>query len=235
MTSHAILLVEDEHFTRELVSMALQGAGYRVTAVADGEAALREIDRQRPDLAILDVRLPGMDGWELCQQFRSRMDVPVIFLTSLRDDEYVVKGLRAGGDDYLVKPFAPLVLVAHVEAVLRRAGGSTTAAPVRLPGLTIDLARGNVERDGCTVHLTATELRMLSALARHRGTTLTARQLLSDANGYAVTEREARPVVKVHVRNLRQKLEPEPEAPRHVLTVRGLGYMLAPAAVASRT
>jgi DNA-binding response OmpR family regulator len=229
----AILLVEDENFTRELVSVTLQGAGYRVIAVADGESAVRELDRQYPDLAILDVRLPGMDGWELCQQLRTRADVPVIFLTSLRDDEYVVKGLRAGGDDYLVKPFSPLVLVAHVEAVLRRSTGGPAAEPVRLPGLAIDLVKQTVQRDGQGVHLTATELRILLALARRRGQTLSARQLLSDANDYHVTEREARPIVKVHVRNLRQKIEEEPDAPRHVLTVRGLGYMLAPDAVAS--
>lgn len=231
--TQAILIVEDENFTRELISVALQGAGYRVTAVGDAEAALRVLERQVPDLAILDVRLPGMDGWDLCQQLRARGDFPVIFLTSLRDDEYVVKGLRAGGDDYLVKPFSPLVLVAHVEAVLRRTSGAAATHPMELPGLTIDPARSRVERDGTRVHLTATELKILAALARHRGTTLSARQLLSDANGYHVTEKEARPVVKVHVRNLRQKIEPVPEEPRYVLTVRGLGYMLSSAIAAS--
>ncbi len=226
----SILLVEDETFTRELVSVALQGAGYRTVAVSDAEAALRSLDRQYPDLAVLDVRLPGMNGLDLCQQIRLRADVPVIFLTALGDDDDIVKGLRSGGDDYLIKPFSPLVLVAHVEAVLRRASGRSTVQPVRLPGLTIDLVQSTVEHDGHPVHLTATEFRILAALARHPGTTLTARQLLSDANGYYVTEPEARPVVKVHIRNLRQKIEDDPQQPRFVMTVRGLGYMLAAAA-----
>ena len=227
--SQSVLLVEDESFTRELVSMALQGAGYQTIAVNDAETALRAIERQYPDIAILDVRLPGMDGMSLCQELRSQADFPVIFLTSLRDDEHIVKGLRAGGDDYLVKPFSPLVLVAHVEAVLRRAAGASASQPVRLPGLTIDLIHSNVEREGHKVRLTATEFRILAALTRHRGVTLSARQLLTDVSGYSVTEQEARPLVKVHVRNLRQKIEPTPEEPRYVLTIRGQGYMLCPA------
>ena len=220
----SILVVEDEAFTRQLVSVALQATGYRVSDAADGEAALRTASREHPDLALLDVKLPGMDGWELCRRLREAQELPVIFLTALGDDEHIVKGLRAGGDDYLVKPFSPAVLVARVEAVLRRAAGSRTQM-LTLGDLAVDLASGKVERDGRSISLTATELKILTTLARRPGTMVSAQQLVAEIQGHHLTEREARPLMKVHVRNLRQKIEESPDQPRHIITVRGLGYM----------
>jgi len=220
----SILVVEDEAFTRQLVRVALQATGYRVSDAADAEAALRAASDERPDLALLDVKLPGMDGWELCRRLREAQELPVIFLTALGDDEYVVKGLRAGGDDYLVKPFSPAVLVARVEAVLRRAAGPRTQT-MTLGDLTIDLTTGKIERDGRTIMLTATELKILTTLARQPGAMVSAQQLVAEIQGHHITEREARPLMKVHVRNLRQKIEESPEQPRHIITVRGLGYM----------
>ncbi|MGE3268948.1 MAG: response regulator [Chloroflexota bacterium] len=225
MSKHtSILVVEDEAFTRQLISVALQATGYRVLDAADGESALLAMERERPDLALLDVRLPGIDGWELCRRLRESREMPIIFLTALGDDEDIVKGLRAGGDDYLVKPFSPAVLVAHVEAVLRRTAGPAPQK-IELGDLTVDLASGAVERDGRTLHLTATELRILSTLARRPGVMISAQQLIAEIQGLHLTDREARPLVKVHVRNLRQKIEEFPEQPRHVITVRGMGYM----------
>ena len=223
--SASILVVEDEAFTRQLVSVALQATGYRVSDAADGESALRAARDEQPDLALLDVKLPGIDGWELCRRLRETRELPVIFLTALGDDEDIVKGLRAGGDDYLVKPFSPAVLVARVEAVLRRTAGPR-AQTLTLGALNVDLGSGKVERDGRTITLTATELKILTTLARQPGTMVSAQQLVAEIQGHHITEREARPLMKVHVRNLRQKIEETPEQPRHIITVRGLGYML---------
>lgn len=220
----SILVVEDEAFTRQLICVALQATGYTVRDAPDAESALQLAAEERPDLALLDVRLPGMDGWELCSRLRESQELPVIFLTALGDDEHIVKGLRAGGDDYLVKPFSPAVLIARVEAVMRRAAGPRSHQ-MQLGNMTVDLASGRVERDGRAVTLTATELRILSALARRPGVMISAQQLVAEIQGHHIPEREARPLMKVHVRNLRMKIEEFPDQPRHIITVRGLGYM----------
>jgi DNA-binding response OmpR family regulator len=178
------------------------------------------------DLAVLDVGLPDMSGWQLCEQVRSTLDLPILFLTARRSETDIVRGLRVGADDYLVKPFAPAVLAARVEAILRRVGPRTEAEPVCLPGLTIDVGRGTVLRDDVPVALTASELRILATLARQQGGVADARQLALEAQGYDLSKVEASRLIKVHVSNLRQKLEPDPRIPRYILTVRGIGYRL---------
>ncbi len=224
--ARSVLVVEDEAFTRELISTSLRRAGYRVIAVEDGASALRVIRGGAPDIAILDVGLPDMNGWQLCEQVRTSVDLPVLFLTARRSETDIVRGLRSGADDYLVKPFAPAVLAARVEAILRRAGPRTMAQPVNLPGLTIDVGRGTVSRDNVPVQLTASELRILATLAREQGAVADARQLALEAQGYDLSKSEASKLIKVHVSNLRQKLEPDPKNPRYILTVRGIGYRL---------
>jgi len=221
-----VLVVEDEAHVRELVSYTLQGAGYRVVAVDDGESALREVSRTTPQLIVLDVRLPGIDGWEVCRRVRDQSNVPILILTALTEDESLVRGLRLGADDYLGKPFSPVVLAARVQALLRRAGTATLQQRVMLRGLSIDLTSAEVRRDDQPVHLTPTEFRLLASLARRPGQVIGPSELMRLAQGYEVPEREAQEIVKVHVRHLRHKIEPRIEQPRYVLTVRGMGYML---------
>ena len=226
-----VLLVEDEAFTRQLVSAALGTAGYRVTAVGDAAAAIKSARSILPDIAILDVGLPDMSGWQLCERLRAEDSVPVLFLTARASDSDIVRGLRVGADDYLVKPFSPAVLVARVEAVLRRSTRRPAGRAIRLPGLTIDVGRASVERDGTSVSLTASELRILAALTQQPGSVLDARQLALATQGYDLPHGEASRLIKVHISNLRQKLEPDPKRPSYILTVRGVGYRLnAPSA-----
>jgi two-component system, OmpR family, response regulator MtrA len=221
-----VLVVEDEPHVRELVSWTLQGAGYRVNSVADGESALREARASPPDVVVLDIRLPGMDGWEVCRRIRERSSVPILIMTALADDQSHVKGLRLGADDYVGKPFSPMVLAARVQALLRRAAPATTQQVIRLRGLTIDPARGEVLRGDELVRLTPTEFRMLLALAQRAGKIVAPHELLRLAQRHAVSEGEAQDIVKVHVRHLRNKLELNSDRPRYIVTVRGMGYML---------
>ena len=224
--AETVLVVEDEPHVRELVSYALQGAGYRVRSVADGESALREARQVFPDLVVLDIRLPGIDGWEVCRRIRQQSNVPILMMTALAEDESLVKGLRLGADDYVAKPFSPMVLAARVQALLRRAAPSSMQRQVNLRGMTIDLASAEVRRDDEVIHLTPTEFRLLAALARRPGQVVAPSELMRLAQGYDVPEREAQEIVKVHVRHLRHKIEPQVDRPRYVLTVRGMGYML---------
>jgi two-component system, OmpR family, response regulator MtrA len=175
---------------------------------------------------VLDIRLPGIDGWEVCRRIREQSNVPILMMTALAEDESHVKGLRLGADDYVGKPFSPMVLAARVQALLRRAAPATTQRPIVLRGLTIDPAKGEVRRGDEIVRLTPTEFHLLLALARRAGQVVAPHELLRLAHGHAVPEREAQEIVKVHVRHLRHKLEPQVERPRYILTVRGMGYML---------
>jgi two-component system response regulator MtrA len=224
--SELVLVVEDESYVRELVSYTLQGAGYRVYSVGDGESALRQMQQTTPDLVVLDIRLPGMDGWEVCRQIRRDSNVPILIMTALAEDESHVKGLRLGADDYVAKPFSPMVLAARVQALLRRAAPTLSQRPIRLRGLTIDVGSHEVSRDDEPVHLTPTEFRILATLAQRPGQAIASRELMRDAQGYDVSDHDAQEIVKVHVRHLRHKIEPQPDQPRYVLTVRGMGYML---------
>jgi two-component system response regulator MtrA len=224
--SELVLVVEDEAHVRELVSYTLQGAGYRVRSVADGESALVETRQAAPDLVVLDIRLPGIDGWEVCRQIRQESNVPILMMTALAEDESLVKGLRLGADDYVAKPFSPVVLAARVQALLRRATQTEKPRLITMRGLTIDLASAQVVRDGEVVHLTPTEFRMIAALARRPGQVVAARELLRIAQGHDASDRDSQEIVKVHIRHLRLKIEPQIDRPRYVLTVRGMGYML---------
>jgi two-component system response regulator MtrA len=221
-----VLVVEDEAHVRELVSYTLQGAGYRVQAAANGALALESARRSPPDLVLLDIRLPDFDGWEVCQRLRAESDVPILIITALADDESLVKSLRLGADDYISKPFSPMVLAARVQALLRRAAPKTQTRLIELHGLTLDLASAEVRRGDTVVHLTPTEFRLLAALARRPGQVVSPGELMRLAQGYDVPERDAQEIVKVHVRHLRHKIEPQLDHPRYVLTVRGMGYML---------
>lgn len=225
---HSLLLVEDEPYIRELISHTLRGAGHRVHEAVDGPSALRLLESERVDLVVLDIRLPGMDGWEVCRQIRARRELPVLFLSALDSEDAVVRGLRLG-DDYLTKPFSPAILAARVQALLRRASPLATRQQlVRLKGLSVNLASAEVRRGDQPVRLTPTEFRVLATLARSSGQIVAATEIMRAAQGYDLPQAEAQDIVKVHVRHLRQKIEPDPVHPRYVLTVRSMGYMLNP-------
>src|SRR5215472_5846313 len=164
-----VLVIEDEAHVQELVSYTLQGAGYRVLVVDRGLSALDAARRAAPDLVVLDIRLPDVDGWEVCRRLRAESDVPILIMTALAEDESLVKGLRLGADDYMSKPFSPVVLTARVQALLRRAAPAPKSRLIEMRGLTLDLGSAEVRRGEGVVHLTPTEFRLLAALARRPG------------------------------------------------------------------
>ncbi|MFN3928536.1 MAG: response regulator [Thermoflexus sp.] len=220
-----ILLVEDEPRMRQVVRAYLEQAGFRVIAVGDGPSALHAFRREQPDLIVLDLMLPGMDGFEVCRAIRRESGVPIIILTARIEEEDRVVGLELGADDYITKPFSPRELVARVRAVLRRAQGELAPpAIIRVGDLTIDLERREVRVGDREVRLTPTEFELLAALARHPGRVFTRLQLLERIQGVAYEGYER--TVDAHIKNLRQKIEPDPKNPQYVLTVYGVGYKL---------
>ncbi len=225
---YIILLVEDEAPVAKGVRYALEAEGWRVVWSPDAADALRQVATAPPALAILDVRLPGMGGLELCREIRRTYTFPVMFLTARDEEVDRVLGLELGADDYLTKPFAVRELVARVRALLRRAYGEYAAAAVgtiTLGEIVIDSERRRVTRSGRSVNLTATEFDLLLALARHPGRVLSREALLR-----AVRDDEAfvgdETTVTVHIRHLRAKLEERPDEPQYIVTVRGVGYTI---------
>jgi DNA-binding response OmpR family regulator len=226
--SATILVVDDEPRYVRWITVNLQGSGYRVLTAADGQAALDATARDRPDLVLLDIGLPILDGLEVCRRVREFSIVPIIMLTARAADADKVAGLDAGADDYLAKPFGPEELLARVRAALRRAryAEAPAGAPVlRQAGLAIDYARCEVRRDGELVALTPTEYRLLVQLARHAGRVLLPADLLTAVWGPEY--REETQHVRLYVSRLRRKIEPDPEHPRYLLTKPGIGYLFA--------
>jgi two-component system, OmpR family, response regulator len=215
-----VVVVEDENAVRDAVARALHDEGLTVSAFADYPDA-DVVLAGAPDLAVLDVMLPGGDGLELARRLRARRDLPIIFLTARDTVEDRLAGFRLGADDYLVKPFALEELLARVRAVLRRSG--RLGAPLEAGEVLIDEQAGLASRNGHDLALTPTELRLLAFLVRHRGMVLSKPQLLTQVWGYDAYDPN---VVEVHVSALRRKLERH--GPRILDTVRGLGYRLAP-------
>ena len=219
------LIVEDDPDIVELVTHYLARDGFQVEAVGDGRAALAQLRRAEPDLLILDLQLPGLDGLAICREIRSQprtRDLPVIMLTARGDEADRIVGLELGADDYVVKPFSPKELMARVRAVLRRAEQPAESAPVaRIGELAVDRERHTARWQGQLVHLTAKEFALLLALVDARGRVLSRQQLLENVWGYSYAEGTR--TVDVHVRRLREKL---PGIARSILTVKGLGYRL---------
>ncbi len=225
MDSRRILVVDDEKNIRKIVTSYLRAEGFDVSEAADGEEALAAFDRLDPDLVILDVMMPGIDGIETLRRLRVKSDVYVIMLTARAEEMDRVVGLSVGADDYVTKPFGAKELVARVKAVLRRARFDVAATPddvIHLDGLVVDVARHEVRRDGETVELTALEFELLAALAGSPGRVFSRRQLLERVWGWDFVGDER--VVDVHVRNLRKALGDDATDPRWVATVRGVGY-----------
>jgi DNA-binding response OmpR family regulator len=217
-----ILVVDDEPPIVELVRGYLERDGYEVLVAADGPSAIQSARAVGPDVIILDLMLPGLDGIEVCRQVRTFSDAYILMLTARAEEVDRIVGLSVGADDYLVKPFSPRELVARVKALLRRPRTSVAAT---LPaGLEIDEARHQVRIDGTLVELTATEFGILAALARDPGVVVSRSALLDRVWGPAFVGDDH--LVDVHVANLRRKLVDDPAAPRFVETVRAVGYRL---------
>ncbi|HEX4897168.1 MAG TPA: response regulator transcription factor [Candidatus Limnocylindrales bacterium] len=229
-----ILVVDDEPKIVQLARDYLEHAGFAVVTAADGRAALDLIGAAAPDLVVLDLGLPEIDGLEVTRRLRRDGEIPIVMLTARDDELDKLLGLELGADDYLTKPFSPRELVARVRAVLRRteSGREAHAGPsgrpdplLRAGDVTIDVDRMRVDAGGRQVELTPTEFQLLVALARRPGRILTRSQLLDAVHGVAFESYER--AIDTHVKNLRRKLEPDPRVPRYVLTVHGVGYRFA--------
>lgn len=224
MTKEKILVVDDEKQIVDIVRAYLEKDGYRVVAAYDGRQALELAARERPALLVLDLMLPEMSGWDVMRSLRQTSDVPVIILTARDDPTDKVVGLELGADDYVVKPFEPKELLARVRAVLRRLRPPETREIITVGDLTVDPGRYEVRLGDRRIDLTPTEFALLQLMARHPGMVYTRLQLLEAIHGDAYEGYER--AVDSHVKNLRQKLEPDPRRPRYVLTVHGVGYRL---------
>jgi DNA-binding response OmpR family regulator len=220
-----ILSVEDDERIRTAVKLALEDEGWTVEEADTGEEALNAFQRQPSDVVLIDIMLPGIDGFDVCRAIRRASDVPIVMVTARADTHDVVAGLEAGADDYLTKPFAPKELSARIRALLRRARSSDSgSAHLRFGDLEIIPDEGVVRRSGEEIHLTKTEFRLLVELASSPGRVFSRETLLERVWGYGYFG-DGR-LVDVHVRRLRTKVEADPANPRHVVTVRGLGYKL---------
>ena len=220
-----ILAVEDDERIRSAVKLALEDEGWIVDEAESGEQAIELFQRSSPDVVLIDIMLPGIDGFELCRTLRRTSAVPVVMVTARNDTHDIVAGLEAGADDYLTKPFAPKELSARIRALLRRIRpGAPGHARSVFGDLELIPDEGKVLREGDEVHLTKTEFRLLCELAESPGKVLSREALLDKVWGYDYFG-DGR-LVDVHIRRLRTKVENDPANPRHVVTVRGLGYRL---------
>ena len=223
-----VLLVEDDERIRTSLRLALEDEGYEIDETDSGEAALEAFARRAADVVLIDVMLPGIDGFETCRSLRRESDVPIIMVTARTDTHDVVAGLEAGADDYVTKPLVPKELSARMRALLRRvrAPDNNAGRELRFGDLEIRPEEGVVRRGEEEVHLTRTEFRLLCELARSPSRVFSREVLLETVWGYGYFG-DGR-LVDVHVRRLRTKIEEDPSNPRHVVTVRGLGYKLQP-------
>jgi DNA-binding response OmpR family regulator len=220
-----ILAVEDDERIRSALKLALEDEGWTVEAAASGEDAIEAFERNAADVVLIDIMLPGIDGFELCRTIRRASDVPIVMVTARNDTHDVVAGLEAGADDYLTKPFAPKELSARIRALLRRIRPVQVGHERLVFGdLEVIPEEGKVIKAGDEVHLTKTEFRLLCELALNRGKVFSREELLDRVWEYDYFG-DGR-LVDVHIRRLRTKVEADPANPRHVVTVRGLGYRL---------
>ena len=218
-----VLLVEDAQAIVENLTGFLKEEGFRVTAVSGQTDALEALEAQEFALVLLDVTLAQGNGYSTCTAIKSRLDIPVIFLTALGDEFSVVTGLDMGADDYISKPFRPRELVSRMKSVLRRSGKSQPV--VKIGDLSVDMVKGTVEKSGKEVYLSAMEYRLLLIFLNHRGMVLTRSVLLEeiwDAAGEFVNDN----TLTVYIKRLREKIEDNPAEPKILLTVRGIGYRL---------
>jgi DNA-binding response OmpR family regulator len=224
-TKQTLLVVDDDARLLRLVRVNLEKAGYNVVTASSGAAALEQFDLELPDAMVVDVTMPGMDGFTLTQRIREASNVPIIMLTAMGEQSQKVRGLELGADDYITKPFDPDELVARIKALLRRtqsSGGAETQHVVQAGGLTIDFLKRKVEYDGETIKLTPTEYKLLQQLAQQSGKVIPHSDLLSKVWGPEY--RDETGYLWVYIRSLRQKLEKDPSNPQFILSEPGFGY-----------
>jgi len=226
MSKGRVLIVDDDTALAEMLGIVLRGEGYEPTLCADGDSALAMFREHKPDLVLLDLMLPGLDGIDVCRAIRAESGVPIVMLTAKTDTIDIVVGLESGADDYVVKPFKPKELVARIRARLRRPLDDLPEQ-LQIGDVGIDVAGHSVKRDGQSIALTPLEFDLLVALARKPWQVFTREVLLEQVWGYRHSA-DTR-LVNVHVQRLRSKIERDPESPEVVLTVRGVGYKAGPA------
>ena len=222
-----VLVVEDDNSIATLTRLQLESKGYVVTVAHNGTEGLRLAYAWQPDLVILDIMMPDMDGWTVCQRLREMSDVPIVFVTAVGQERNIVRGLQLGADDYIVKPFSTKELLARIEAVLRRRGREPTELPQHYTNrwLSVDMETRQVKVDSQVIELSPIEFRLLATLIRNEGKVLTHQFLLEQVWG--PTYKDERHYLKLYIWYLRQKLEKDPNHPRLFLTERGVGYRLA--------
>ena len=222
MAGKRVLVVDDDAKTVELVKLYLNRDGYKVLTAYNGVEALRLAREGHPDLIVLDLMLPGIDGFEVCRTLRDESDVPIIMLTARTTDQDKLTGLGLGADDYVTKPFSPKELAARIRAVLRRLPGERGPAEIKRGEITVNFFKHEASLAGRALNLTTVEFKLLGVLVKEPGRVFSREQLIEKALGYDFEGFDR--TIDVHILNLRRKLEPDPIHPRYIKTVYGAGY-----------
>ena len=225
MPGKKVLVVDDDVKTVELVKLYLNRDGYRVLTAYDGVEALRLAREGHPDLIVLDLMLPGIDGLEICRTLRNESDVPIIMLTARTTDEDKLRGLDMGADDYVTKPFSPRELAARIRAVIRRLPGERGPDEISHGKLTLNFLKHEAYFDDNPLNLTSVEFKLLGVFAKEPGRVFSRAQLIEKAIGHDFEGFDR--TIDVHILNLRLKLEPDPRKPRYIETIYGVGYKLS--------
>ena len=225
MTGKKVLVVDDDAKTAELVKLYLNRDGYRVLTAYDGIEALQMARENYPDLIVLDLMLPGIDGLEICRILRTESDVPIIMLTAKTTDQDKLTGLSLGADDYVTKPFSPRELAARVRTVLRRLPGERGPAEIKHGDITVNFLKHEASLSGIPLNLTSIEFKILGVLAKEPGRVFSRAQLIEKALGYDFEGFDR--TIDVHILNLRRKLERDPRKPGYIRTAYGAGYKLS--------
>jgi DNA-binding response OmpR family regulator len=222
MSGKKVLVVDDDAKAVELVKLYLSRDGYKVVTANEGYEAVRQVAEARPDLIVLDLMLPGLDGMEICRRIRQESDIPIIMLTARSTDEDKLAGLGIGADDYVTKPFSPRELAARVRTVLRRLPGERGPDEIRHGKLVLNFRKHEASLSDAPLNLTPVEFKLLGVFVREPGRVFSREQLIEEAMGYDFEGFNR--TIDVHILNLRRKLEPDPTRPRYIKTVYGAGY-----------
>jgi DNA-binding response OmpR family regulator len=225
MAGKRVLVIDDDEKTVELVKLYLNRDGYRVLTAYDGDEGLRLARENHPDIIVLDIMLPSIDGLEICRTLRAESDVPIIMLTARTTDEDKLTGLDLGADDYVTKPFSPRELAARVRTILRRLPGERGPDEIKYGNLTVNFLKHEASINGKALGLTEVEFKLLGVLAKEPGRVFSRAELIDRAFGYNFEGFDR--TIDVHILNLRRKIEPDPSRPRYIRTVYGAGYKLS--------